>query len=138
MHWAESFYNNQSKTFDSTGNTGLGTMVNSGLVVESHLGTQAGLGKSVVNVGQLTNISNISGMPPKEIANIEDAGQNPASQMALRRDMETLTPTTSLSGLHERTTKYHEYNLEFINERPVTSLAQIHLTPKPTHPKEVL
>ena len=67
-------------------------------------------------------------MPPKEIANIEDAGQNPASQMALRRDMETLTSTTSLSGLHE-------YNLEFTNERPVTSMAQICLKPKPTHPK---
>ena len=39
MHWTESFYNHQSETFDSTGDTGLGTMVNSGLMVESHLGT---------------------------------------------------------------------------------------------------
>ena len=77
-------------------------------------------------------------MPPKEIANIEDAGQNPARQMALRRDMETFTPTTSLSGLHERTTKYHEYNSKVINERPETNLAQIHSTPKPTHPVKIL
>ena len=111
-----------------------------GVVVESHGGTQDGLGKGFVNVGQLTNTHNFSGMPPKENADIENAGESQADQITLGRGREALT--TSLPKLDTRTSTYHEYQFEYVNERSVTNEGKVHLDldfdPKPTHPNENL